>query len=177
MKILVIVVILAVLLIGGYFLIAPAFKTIEVEEESPLKIRDTLDTMTDEKKAEFERQTEAKSEEVMVKADTMPGSAQLVSQGIFKPRAHDVEGRALLIEENGKQILRFEDFDTVNGPALYIYLSSDLGTGDFVNLGEIKATKGSVNYEIPAGTDVSKYNKVLVWCEPFSVLFSYAELK
>ena len=75
-----------------------------------------------------------------------------------------------------KRILRFEDFETINGPELHIYLSSELGDERFIDLGKIKATKGNVNYDIPAGIDTSKYNKVLVWCKPFSVLFSYAEL-
>jgi len=45
-----------------------------------------------------------------------------------------------------------------------------------IDLGEIKATKGNVNYDIPEGTDLEKYNKVLVWCVPFRVLFSYSDL-
>ena len=46
-----------------------------------------------------------------------------------------------------------------------------------IDLGIIKATKGNVNYEIPQDIDTTKYNKVLVWCKPFKVLFSYAELR
>lgn len=103
-------------------------------------------------------------------------SGGIISQGEFKPRAHGVEGKALLIEADEKKFIRFEDFETINGPNLHIYLSSELGNDDFIDLGEIKATKGDVNYEIPIGTDTEKYNKVLVWCKPFKVLFSYAEL-
>jgi hypothetical protein len=73
--------------------------------------------------------------------------------------------------------LRFENFETINGPKLHIYLASDLSADDYIDLGEIKATKGNVNYEIPDGTDLEKYNKVLVWCRPFKVLFSYSELE
>ena len=93
------------------------------------------------------------------------------------PRAHEVAGKALLISSGGGKILRFEDFETVNGPNLHIYLSTDLGDDDYIDLGEIRATKGNVNYEIDPAIDIQKYNKVLVWCVPFRVLFSYAELK
>jgi len=43
--------------------------------------------------------------------------------------------------------------------------------------GKIKGTKGNVNYEIDRGVDLEKYDKVLVWCVPFGVLFSYADLE
>ena len=52
-----------------------------------------------------------------------------------------------------------------------------MGDDDFIDLGKIKATKGNVNYDIPEGVDTDKYNKVLVWCVPFGVIFSYSELK
>ena len=106
----------------------------------------------------------------------MPSKSRTIFQGDFKPMAHEVEGKALLIESDGKKIIRFEDFNTINGPDLYIYLSSGLGNEDFVDLGRIKATKGDVNYDVPEGTDTSKYKHVLVWCRAFRVLFSYAEL-
>ena len=113
----------------------------------------------------------------MQMSDAMPGSAVIVAQGSFKERAHEAKGSALLIDDNGELILRFEDFETINGPNLHIYLSAGLGDDDFIDLGKIKATKGNVNYEIPPGTDIEKYDKVLVWCVPFKVLFSYADLE
>ena len=171
--ILIVVVILAII---GWYFISPAFSTIEVNEESPLIINDDLDSMTKEEKQEFEAAVEEMQDDVIEGGDDMPSEAQLISEGLFMPRAHEVEGSALLIEDNGKNILRFEDFETINGPNLHIYLSSDLGDDDFIDLGEIKATKGSVNYDIPEGVDLDKYNKVLVWCVPFKVLFSYADL-
>lgn len=80
------------------------------------------------------------------------------------------------IKDGDQLIVRFEDFQTDNGPQLRIYLSADLGADDFIDLDPIKATKGNVNYTVAAGTDTDKYRNVLVWCKPFGVLFSYAEL-
>jgi hypothetical protein len=98
-------------------------------------------------------------------------------QGVFKAGEHDVAGEALLVTMEGETTLRFENFDTVNGPNLHIYLASDLSAKDYIDLGAIRATTGNINYEVPEGIDTTKYNKVLVWCVPFSVLFSYAELQ
>ena len=107
----------------------------------------------------------------------VPTEAQLLAQGIFMPKAHEVEGNAMLITKGDELTLRFEDFETINGPGLRIYLSTDLGVSDAIDLGAIRATSGNINYSVPAGTNTSKYNIALVWCEPFGVLFSYAQLK
>ena len=47
----------------------------------------------------------------------------------------------------------------------------------YVDLGRLKAFKGSQNYPIPPGVDLSKYGSVVVWCEQFGVLISPATLK
>lgn len=169
----------------AWYLISPIFNVIEVQEASPLAlpqqpapvVKDAMDTMDAATKAEFERQVMEASKEVKIAEEPMPTQPRLVAQGDFHPRAHDVAGKALLIEKDGQKILRFENFETINGPDLRIYLASDLGIEDAVGLGPIRATEGSVNYGLPVGTDIAKYNKVLVWCYAFSILFSYAELK
>lgn len=108
--------------------------------------------------------------------DEISSDVEIISQGIFMEQKHEVSGKVLLVNDNENKILRFEDFETVNGPNLHIYLSADLEANDYIDLGEIKATKGDVNYELENSIDLEKYNKVLVWCVPFKVLFSYAEL-
>jgi len=170
----------------AYFLISPIFKVVEVQEESPLDIvpvvveqkiiNDNMDTMDAATKADFEAQVEAMKDQIIVMEEEKPSAPSIIAQGSFKPRAHEVEGNALLIEAGGKKILRFEDFETINGPNLHIYLSSELGNDDFIDLGKIKGTKGSFNYELDSSVDLEKYNKVLVWCVPFGVLFSYADV-
>jgi hypothetical protein len=57
-----------------------------------------------------------------------------------------------------------------------VYLSTDDRASEFVNLGNLKANNGNQNYDIPDGTDLEKYNNVLIWCKSFSVLFGSAEL-
>lgn len=177
MKGLIILLILAVLGVGSYVYFTANNNVVLEEDFSLVVLDDSLNEMDAAKKAEFDAAMENMKDKVVEMDDDMDSKANLIAEGDFKEKAHHVEGKALLIDDNGKKIVRFEDFDTLNGPALYIYLSSDLGDDDFVDLGPIKATKGNVNYEVPAGTNTDKYNKVLVWCRPFRVLFSYAELK
>lgn len=91
---------------------------------------------------------------------------------------HNAEGRVVVIPlgDDGRSILRLEDFKSTNGPDLYVYLSTDKAASDFVNLGRLKGNMGNQNYEIPEGTDFEKYDTVLIWCKAFSVLFGSAEI-
>jgi hypothetical protein len=90
---------------------------------------------------------------------------------------HDAQGIAKVIPvDSGGNVLRLEDLVVTNGPDLYVYLSTDKSASDFVNLGRLKANIGNQNYPIPAGTDMTKYDTVLIWCKAFSVLFGSADL-
>ena len=175
-----IIVFIVIALPIAWYLISPLWRVEERNEASPLtapQVHDAFDDMTPEKKAQFETAVEKAQGEIKTMGEAMPqSSARIIAQGEFMTRAHEVEGRALLIETPSGKIIRFEEFETINGPNLHIYLASSLGDEDYVDLGAIRATKGNVNYEVPAGVDTARYSKVLVWCGPFQVLFSYAEL-
>lgn len=91
---------------------------------------------------------------------------------------HNAEGQVKVLRLNDStNFLRLENFKATNGPDLYVYLSTDKSAFDFVNLGRLKGNIGDQNYEIPEGTDLSKYTTVLIWCQAFSVLFGSAELE
>lgn len=76
------------------------------------------------------------------------------------------------------------DFEVGPGPAYHVYLVPiDTVTPDtavekvmFVDLGRLRAFKGSQVYEMPSGLDLKKYPNVVIWCEHFSVLISPAKL-
>lgn len=90
---------------------------------------------------------------------------------------HKAAGDAKVINlADGKTFLRFENLKTTNGPDLYVYLSTGKDVSDIVNLGRLKGNIGNQNYEIPTGTDLAKYNTVLIWCKAFSTLFGSAKL-
>jgi hypothetical protein len=90
---------------------------------------------------------------------------------------HKAEGIAKVIElTDGRTFLRLENLKTTNGPDLYVYLSTGKDVSEIVDLGKLKGNIGNQNYEIPAGTDLSKFNTVLIWCKAFSTLFGSAQL-
>lgn len=77
------------------------------------------------------------------------------------------------------------DFEVGPGPKFHVYLVPEQNvTTDtpvartmFVDLGRLKAFKGSQNYPVPPGVDAARYGSVVIWCEQFGVLISPAALK
>jgi len=89
--------------------------------------------------------------------------------------AHPTMGTAT-VNENVTS-LALTNFKTDDGPKLLLYLSTEVDSNEYVDLGELKGLEGNYNYAIPAGTDIEKYKYVVVWCIDFSVSFGHAELK
>lgn len=100
--------------------------------------------------------------------------------GSFVSRNHPTAGTAIVLGNgSGQRFLRFEQFETDNGPDLKVYLvnSAAGGVSDHINLGALKGNIGDQNYEIPAGVDLSVYDTVLIWCERFASPFGEATLQ
>lgn len=110
--------------------------------------------------------------------DVVPVSAQeaMTPVRVIGTAGHPASGTVRIIGADGKGYVRYENFKTINGPDLYVYLAKDTDAGEFVNLGRVRATEGNINYEIPAGVDLSRYRYVLTWCKVFGILFNYADL-
>jgi hypothetical protein len=77
------------------------------------------------------------------------------------------------------------DFEVGPGPKFHVYLVPDKNVTPstvvartmYVDLGRLKAFKGSQNYPIPTGVNLSRYGSIVVWCEQFGVLISPAALR
>jgi hypothetical protein len=76
------------------------------------------------------------------------------------------------------------NFEVGPGPKYHVYLvpesnvqpSTDVAKTMFVDLGRLRAFKGSQNYDVPQGVDLAKYPSLVIWCEQFGVLISPAAL-
>ncbi len=76
------------------------------------------------------------------------------------------------------------DFEVGPGPKYHVYLvpkaqvrdSDDVRQTMFIDLGRLRAFKGSQKFPIPDGVDLKKYQSVVIWCEQFGVLISPADL-
>lgn len=107
--------------------------------------------------------------------------------GLLAGRAHPTSGRASVYQApDGKRGLRLTDFMTSNGPDVHVVLAQSVdeslkqdfvkGQLNTVELGPLKANQGNQNYDLPASTDLSKYDVVVIYCERFNVVFGIAKL-
>jgi electron transfer DM13 len=97
--------------------------------------------------------------------------------------AHSVSGTAILgTTTGGKPVLRLQDFNTTNGPDLYVYLSkvatptSSQQVHDGLEVAKLTATEGNLNYTLPSGADIGQYKSAVIYCKSFSVIFGFANL-
>lgn len=103
-------------------------------------------------------------------------STNVLSKGTFEGKAHAAKGNAVIVEENGKKLLRLEGFETDPGPDLFIVLAPGLDGTEGVSLGMLESFSGDKEYVLDDSIDLEKNKNVLVWCKQYGVLFSSAEL-
>ncbi len=84
------------------------------------------------------------------------------------------QGTAKIYElANGSRLIRLEDFFVSINSDLELRLSEgpnpkttdDAVKAPFKVVAPLKATVGTMNYEVPKDIDVSKYKSIVIWCE------------
>ena len=114
-------------------------------------------------------------------------SAAVVANGTFihanpSDPLHYGKGR---VEVRQGSVFLKDDFEVGPGPKFHVYLvpkaqvrsEADVTGQMFVDLGQLRAFKGSQRYPLPVGLDIKSFGSVVIWCEHFSVLISPADLK
>jgi hypothetical protein len=201
-KIIIGIIIAAIVIPIGIYTISPLFINTEINEPLPPLLSsessigfEKFMTMTEDEKINAAKKMTKKEKDMIMRTaaeqnttidETMtmninqstPNTTGLIGNFIgVGDGIHKAEGLAkILTLSNGSQILRLEDFRSTNGPDVHLYLSTDKQASDFIDLGRLKANIGNQNYQIPLDTDLNKYKYVLIWCQPFSVLFGSAQL-
>jgi pentapeptide MXKDX repeat protein len=115
-------------------------------------------------------------------------NAKTLVTGKFHGKVHKTEGRATIYQESdGKLVLRLTKFKTSNGPDVHVILVATTDAMDDANflkdntekleLGKLKGNEGDQNYEIPAGTDLTKFRTVSIYCQRFNANFGAAPLE
>jgi hypothetical protein len=110
-------------------------------------------------------------------------SVELAS-GSFVSREHETTGTVRILRlADDRVVVRFEDFETSNGPVLVVWLSQNPADGeddafddDYFALGPLKGNVGDQNYVVPAEVDPTGWTSVVVWCDRFDVSFGAADL-
>ncbi len=203
--IIVIIIIVAIAIPVGIYTVSPLFINTIVNEPLPTsssvtdlqKFQEFMSVNSEEERVEKGQQMATEEKNAILRgaaqtngsivnqnmpeaaATTLGQTSLLIGEFVgVNDGIHNAEGLAKVIRlDDASMILRLENFKATNGPDLYVYLSTDNSASDFVNLGRLKGNIGNQNYDIPEGTDFSRYDTVLIWCKAFSVLFGSAELE
>jgi hypothetical protein len=111
-----------------------------------------------------------------------PGE-QVAAQAPLKSTSkYRVSGDALLVRrEDGSMLVRLANLDMDDGPALRLHLvpgRDKTAPEGGIDLGPLKGTRGTHDYQVPAGTsvDLQSGTTVLVYCHAFNVAFGNATL-
>jgi hypothetical protein len=105
--------------------------------------------------------------------------------GQFSSRnRYEVTGTATVFAlDDTERILRLEDFESTNGPDLFVYLTAADASAedpefdaDFVDLGVLTGNIGNQNYVIPPDVDLDVHDTVVIWCRRFTSSFGVADL-
>jgi hypothetical protein len=113
-----------------------------------------------------------------------PAQPVELASGSFVSREHETVGTARVLQlPDGQVIVRFEGFETSNGPVLVVWLSQNAADGDdgafddhYFDLGPLKGNIGDQNYVVPPEIDATAFTSVVVWCDRFDVSFGAADL-
>ncbi|MEZ5227162.1 MAG: DM13 domain-containing protein [Acidimicrobiales bacterium] len=108
-------------------------------------------------------------------ADDRTGGRNAHDRDLREQRA-PTEGSGFTLGDGDRIFLRFENFETDNGPDLNVYLRSSADPDDYLDLGDLKGNIGDQNYELPADIDLDRYDLVDIWCVRFGVSFGSAQL-
>lgn len=171
---------------AGWWLASPLFLNKTVNESFGGVSAGNSPTTAEETKT-IEMATAAAMDDTSV-ADPMPtvnSQPQILGQGLFQngDEFHQGAGTATLYQlVDGNRILRLEEFQVTNGPDLHVILATNSqpsdaeSLGNHIDLGKLKGNIGDQNYTIPADVDLNQYGSVVIYCQPFHVVFATASL-
>ncbi|MEM3101342.1 MAG: DM13 domain-containing protein [Candidatus Nitrosotenuis sp.] len=143
------------------------------EQRQPLveKMPDELKEMIMNKAATLERPvSESMGDIGTASAVTILQTGQF--EGLL---GHYASGTAKIIDVSGKKYLRFENFEVTNGPDLRVYLTKNGDVKNGLHLEKLKGSRGDQNYSLE-NIDATKYDTVVVYCQPFGIHFGQAKL-
>jgi hypothetical protein len=169
-----------------WYLGSPLFISRVVSEEFPMSGSATIpEGMT---KQQVEETMASAAQTTVEAAEAMPPAAAAavpVARGTFTGADgfHRGQGTATVYRLGDGLILRFEDFQVTNGPDLHVILaahaapksSADVRQG-YVEIAKLKGNVGEQNYTLPAGLRLEDYRTVVIYCQPFHVVFATAPL-
>ena len=113
-------------------------------------------------------------------------SAQLMATATIHKVDRDAEGIATIYRmDDGKRVLRLDRFFVTRNADLEIRLSAavspkttdEIAKAPFKVIAPLKATVGSMNYQIPQDVDMDQFGSLVIWCEITRNAYAAADIE
>lgn len=174
----------------GIFGVHTLFIDNEVNEANPFAVEATAEPAqsTDDAANEPEEEpadadesavvesAETDSEDAPAEEAATPEIITVTTGDFISNSRYTTVGTGLTITDGNQTFLRFEGFETNNGPDLNVYLRNSENPDDYIDLGDLSGNIGDQNYLLPEGIDLDQYDLVDIWCVRFGVSFGTAQL-
>lgn len=89
-------------------------------------------------------------------------------------KGYDAGGIASIVYAGNMVFLRLEDFSVTSGIDQHLYLTKDGTIASGIDLGPLKASEGSQNYDI-TGIDVDAYNIMIIYSKTFDTYYAHTK--
>jgi hypothetical protein len=111
--------------------------------------------------------------------DMIDMDAMALQSGTFLngPYGTVMGGVQIFKNQDGTFDVKLENFNTTNGPDLYVYLSKEIMPVNFISMGKLKSTNGNQVYAVPGSPDFKEFKYVCIHCKAYNHLFGYALLQ
>lgn len=122
---------------------------------------------------------------VTVASFAVQADREVLLEGTFEGReGKRGRGTARIVREGDALFLEFENFRTSRGPQLEVWITDrtvrtneDVAAAGYVDLGDLQSPRqAEQRYALPADLDLGTAKSVVIWCEPFAILFASADL-
>ena len=101
-----------------------------------------------------------------------------VLTGRFEAKAEQTSGRVTIYKKPGsEEYLHLSDFATANGEDVHVVLGRGNGDLDGIDLGPLKSNQGDQNYDLPAATDLSRYDAAVIYSAQSRTVVGLAKLE
>lgn len=112
----------------------------------------------------------------------VPPNSMAITMGTFTSYAHGLSGKAVLyVNDQGKRVLRFENFTMSAGPDVYVLFSkaNNYSEANTVAVSMLKNAYSSenLNINVPDSVNTDTHPFVLVYCIQYNSLFGFSQLK
>jgi len=108
--------------------------------------------------------------------------------GAFHALGAPTTGTAVIVQKGAQTTLELRGLKTEVGPDVQVWLyqnaapkkgtkDADIAKGKYLKVGELKKFSGTLSYTLPAGTNVTQYKSVVIWCDLVKTAFGAADLK